>query len=126
MKFGGVLLVCKNTGRFLLGERSELGTYPNTWSLFGGTIEPDEEVLDGVIREVFEETKIDISNNDFKLFEVQYYTGYPYYFFISYCDEEYECELNEENTDFGWFSMGDLPYPLFPTLYSSLVRIFGV
>ena len=126
MKFGGVLLVCKNTKRFLLGKRSDLGSYPNMWSLFGGTIEPNEEVLDGVIREVFEETKIDISNNKFKLFGVEYYTGYPYYFFISYCDEEYECQLNEENTDFGWFSMENLPHPLFPTLYSSLVTIFGV
>ena len=33
------------------------------------------------------------------------------------------CELNEENQDWGWFDMNNLPKPLFPTLFSSLVRI---
>jgi hypothetical protein len=31
--------------------------------------------------------------------------------------------LNEENQDWGWFDVNDLPKPLFPTLFSSLVRI---
>jgi len=33
-------------------------------------------------------------------------------------------KLDPENTDWGWFDMDTLPKPLFPTLYSSLVRIF--
>jgi hypothetical protein len=49
--------------------------------------------------------------------------GYPYHFYIGYCDKEYECNLNDENQDWGWFSINDLPKPLFPTLFSSLVRI---
>jgi hypothetical protein len=50
--------------------------------------------------------------------------GYPYHFFIGFCDQEYDCDLNEENQDWGWFDINDLPKPLFPTLFSSLVRIF--
>jgi hypothetical protein len=58
-----------------------------------------------------------------KLFETQWGMGYPYHFYIGYCNEEYECKLNEENQDWGWFDINDLPKPLFPTLFSSLVRI---
>ena len=39
-------------------------------------------------------------------------------------EEEYECKLDRENDNYGWFNMNNLPKPLFPTLYSSLVRIF--
>ena len=59
----------------------------------------------------------------YKLFETQWGMGYPYHFYIGYCNEEYECKLNEENQDWGWFDINDLPKPLFPTLFSSLVRI---
>ena len=40
------------------------------------------------------------------------------------CEKEYECKLNEETQEYGWFNLDNLPKPLFPTLYSSLVRIF--
>ena len=39
------------------------------------------------------------------------------------CDKEYKCTLDGENTDWGWFDIENLPKPLFPTLYSSLLRI---
>ena len=123
-KIGGVLLISKETGKFLLGERSEMVDYPNYWSVFGGGIEEGENVLDGVKRELYEETLINSDDIIYKLFEVQYTTGHPFYFYLGYCDKEIECQLNEENSDWGWFSMENLPYPLFPTLYSSLVRIF--
>jgi hypothetical protein len=50
--------------------------------------------------------------------------GYPYHFYLGYCNEEYECKLNDENQDWGWFDLKDLPKPLFPTLFASLTRIF--
>ena len=123
-KYGGVLLICTTTNRFLLGQRRKKGSFPNTWSLFGGKIENGETELDGVKRELYEETNIKSDNIKYKLFETQWEMGYPYHFFIGFCDQEYECNLNEENQDWGWFDIKDLPKPLFPTLFSSLVRIF--
>jgi len=123
-KYGGVLLIDTTSNNFLLCQRGKNVTFANSWSLFGGKIERDEDVLDGVKRELYEESKINPKNVIFKLFEVQNDMGYPYYFYLGFCNGKLKCQINEENQDWGWFSMENLPKPLFPTLYSSLVRIF--
>lgn len=120
--YGGVLLICGE--KFLLGQRNKDGSFPNCWSLFGGKIEKGESVLEGIKRELYEETKIVSDNIKFIPFEVQTTFGDPYYFYLGYCDKEYECKLNDENQDWGWFDINNTPKPLFPTLFSSLTRIF--
>ena len=47
----------------------------------------------------------------------------PIYLLWTNCDKEYKCTLDNENIDWGWFDIENLPKPLFPTLYSSLLRI---
>jgi len=123
-KNGGVLLICEETGNFLLGERAKNIPFPNYWSPFGGSIEEGESVLEGVKRELMEETQIPSENIIYELFEVQTTFGDPYHFYLGYCDKEFECKLNEETQRYGWFNLNSLPKPIFPTLYSSLVRIF--
>lgn len=123
-KNGGVLLICEETGNFLLGERAKNIPFSDCWALFGGSIEEGESVLEGVKRELMEETQIPSDNIKYELFEVQTTFGDPYHFYLGYCDKEYGCKLNEESQSYGWFNLNNLPNPLFPTLYSSLVRIF--
>jgi len=123
-KYGGVLLICEKTGNFLLLKRSKFSNYPKTWSMVSGGIEEGERPVEGVKRELKEETQIDPTNIRFRYFETQNDLGYPFYFYLGYCDEEYVCVLDSENDDWGWFNMDNLPEPLFPLLYSSLVRIF--
>jgi len=122
--YGGVLLIDINSNSFLLGQRSKGVSFANSWSLFGGKIEEGEDILEGVKRELFEETKITPKNVIFKLFEIQNDMGYPYYFYLGFCNGKLKCQINEETQDWGWFTIENLPKPLFPTLYSSLVRIF--
>jgi len=80
--YGGVLLIDINSNEFLLGQRGKNTTFANSWSLFGGKIEEGEDVLDGIKRELLEETGISSKGITFKPFEVQYTMGYPYHFFI--------------------------------------------
>ena len=123
-KYGGVLLICKDTEKFMLLRRSKKSTYPKTWTIVSGGIEKGEDVLDGIKRELKEDTNIDSKDIKFEFFEHQNQL-IPYFdFYIGYCNKEYECKLDHENMDWGWFSMDNLPKPLFPSLYSSLVRIF--
>lgn len=124
MRYGGVLLVCKKTQKFLLLKRNEVSSYPLTWSIVSGGIEKGEDYLDGVKRELWEETKIESDEVDFELFEVDNSLVPKFHFYIGYCSKEIEVQLCDENIDYGWFDMNNLPKPLFPTLYSSLVRIF--
>jgi 8-oxo-dGTP pyrophosphatase MutT (NUDIX family) len=120
--YGGVLLICGE--KFLLGQRNKDGSFPNCWSLFGGKIEEGESILEGIKRELYEETGIESDNIRYVPFEEQWDMGYPYNFYLGYCNEEYECQLNDENQDWGWFDINNTPKPLFPTLFSSLTRIF--
>jgi 8-oxo-dGTP pyrophosphatase MutT (NUDIX family) len=123
-KYGGVLLICEKTGNFLLLKRSKFSNYPKTWSMVSGGIEEGERPVEGIKRELKEETQIDPTNVRFEYFETQHDLGYSFYFYLGYCDKEYVCVLDGENDDWGWFNMDNLPEPLFPLLYSSLVRIF--
>ena len=53
-------LVLDGDGRLLLGRRAvepDLGR----WDTIGGFIEEDEDALDGLVREVFEETGLEVS-----------------------------------------------------------------
>ena len=124
-KYAGTLLICEKTGRFLLLKRNNFAHYPNTWSIVSGGVDKGETQLQGAQRELYEETQIKSDNIEFALFEEQIEIT-PFTFFIGYCDEEYHCILDHENVDWGWFDMENLPEPLFPTLYSSLLRIFSV
>lgn len=122
-KYGGVLLICEKTNNFLLLKRSKESSYPKTWSIVSGGIEKGEKTLEGIKRELEEETGINDKNIRYEFFEHQNQL-IPYFdFYIGYCDEEYVCRLDNENIDCGWFNLENLPKPLFPTLYSSLVRI---
>ena len=127
-KFTGVLLIYDKDKTklptFLLLERTKNANYPKTWSVVAGGVEDyDASTLDAAKRELKEETQIDPGPIKFKFFEHQYDIS-DFDFYLGYCEEEYVCKLDSENDDWGWFNMDNLPQPLFPTLYSSLVRIF--
>jgi 8-oxo-dGTP diphosphatase len=122
-KAAGVLLICENTGNFLLLKRSDKVNFPDCWAVVGGAIEENETPAETVKRELMEETSISGDNIILEFFESQYMFR-PFDLFIGYCDKEHQCKLNDENSGWGWFNMDNLPDPLFPTLYSSLVRIF--
>jgi 8-oxo-dGTP pyrophosphatase MutT (NUDIX family) len=108
-KAAGTLLMCNDTGRFLLVKRG------------------NEKPLVAAIRELDEETAIKSNDISYRFFEKQEDMGGEFYFFLGYCSEEFECDLSGapgENTDWGWFDMETLPSPLFPTLKATLLRIF--
>lgn len=122
-RYGGVLLICKETNNFLLVKRSKLATYPHTWSIVSGEIEGEETALEGIKRELWEETKIE-GDIDYDFFEINNDLVPQFSFYLGYCPKEYTPKLNHENSKWGWFNMDNLPKNLFPTLYPTLVRIF--
>ncbi len=55
----GVLVKCTTTGKVLLLLRNDVADEPNTWALVSGGVDEGETPLEGIIREVTEETESD-------------------------------------------------------------------
>src|SRR5437763_1629871 len=63
----GVLLLCKETGRFLFMHRSEQVNEPGTYGLIGGAIDADEDPAEAAVREAEEEAGVEVSPSQMKL-----------------------------------------------------------
>lgn len=117
-KVGGIGLIYNDL--ILLGRRVEhidgqpipLGGY---WAIFGGSCEKNENPMICALRELKEETQIDIEfhniiysrsiQNDDNIFHV----------YFSKFDTQPSPVLNYEHTEYGWFSIDELdrfPYDI--------------
>jgi 8-oxo-dGTP pyrophosphatase MutT (NUDIX family) len=124
----GIIPICTNTGRILLCRRNSEGSYPNHWGLFGGTFEEVDKIpKETAKREFKEETKYDgkyyISSTPIDTDEDNFLT---YYTYVGLFDEEFEPDVNgedehsQENVDYGWFNLGDMPDGMIPSLEETL------
>jgi len=118
----GVILICNE--KVLLAKRSYKCNYPHKWAVIGGAIDENETSLMTIKRELKEETQIESKDIQFVFFEKQLGMDRPFDLYLGFCDEEYSCILDHENDDWGWFSLDNLPRPLFPTLNKTLKKIF--
>ena len=50
IKAAGACIIAKNTKRILLQHRSLNSSYPRNWSFWGGKIEANENVSQGLLR----------------------------------------------------------------------------
>lgn len=52
----------KDTGvKLLLGQRAECDSSPNLYEPFGGKCDPNEKILEALVREIYEETNLEVS-----------------------------------------------------------------
>ena len=65
------LTLCEKTNNFLLLKRCKIASNPLTWSIVSGGIEEGESVLEGIKRELMEETQIPSTNIRYEFFEHQ-------------------------------------------------------
>lgn len=108
----GVLLKSLQTERIFLMLRNDKKP---TWSLIAGGINEDEKILDGLKREIMEETKFNPNLITFKKIGIN--EGYDkkslFHYYEGYVEEELKPTLDHENLKYGWFSKNNLPNPLF-------------
>ncbi len=93
-------------GKFLLLKRA---TEPQIWAPPGGRLHPDENPVRGLIREVKEETSLDIevitpANTWFGKFRGKYLLSIDYLVKIT----GGEVKLSHEHSDFAWVTVTDL------------------
>ena len=118
---GAAILIVDEHNRLLLLKRSDSGC----WGPTGGAVEPGEVVEEAARREALEETGLQVGA--MSLFGVfsgpELYYQYPngdevYNVTIIYLSREASgvVRLNEEHTEWRWFSAADIPVDLSPPI----------
>jgi len=101
--------IIKHDSRMLMLFRSETETDPSLWGIPAGKVEEGETDLEAIIREVFEETGIQLEENQVEHLE-ELPIEYPnmtvvFPIFKVHLDEEAAVTLEpREHIDFGWIS----------------------
>jgi len=122
--FSGVLIKCKN--KVLLCKRREDipdTALPDYWSVPAGYVEPEEEIKEAAIRETLEETKIELD-----VASVKFLAAWPahgggiFYDYLAEIEEEIEPVIDEEHSDWGYFSKEELPQPITTELQNDILN----
>lgn len=107
-KFEIAVCFIENGGKILFIQRQEHENSPNQWCLPGGGVHEDESVLQCVMREIKEETDIDLPKADLKFLRKMFlrhpdYGDYSINEFYVKFDQKPEVKVNvEEHKDFKW------------------------
>jgi 8-oxo-dGTP pyrophosphatase MutT (NUDIX family) len=116
----GAIIYCTKTHRYLFLLRNT-AKHSGSWGLVGGKVEPGENVIQGLHREIREELggKIDGA----KIIPIEQYTSdddkFVFHTYLISVDEEFLPELNSEHRGFCWVHLEDYPKPLHPGVWRS-------
>lgn len=116
IKGAGCMILSKNTGTFLFGQRSMPDRFAGQWCTFGGTTEPNEDALTTAVREIGEEAGIDLGNyiTDPNPLYIDKTPKVIFTTFLTIVDSEINVTLNNEHSDYGWFDIKSFPTPMHP------------
>lgn len=99
-------VIFNKEGKILLLKRSETTSwFPNHWAFVGGKIEKGETPENALVREIYEETKIKLTN--FKIKKIIKDNNIIEYLYLSRVGDD-TIILNSEHTDYRWYSIEDI------------------
>jgi len=110
MKNGLAVIFTRGDGpeKVLLLKRCDsLAWCPSKWALVGGRVEDGETPKDAAIREVFEETGLQI-NEFIGDFVVRTTGDHIEYVFVTTIEGQPEITLSPENVEYGWFETNEI------------------
>lgn len=117
----GVLIKCIATNRFLLLKRAGI-PHKGTFGLLSGGLNPDEEPLDGLKREVGEEIQIDPNIVNYKFINKETSNKAEFYYFVGTVKNEFVPKLDYENISYTWVKPNELPQPIYPNLDQKIAQ----
>lgn len=121
-KASGIGIVYNNS--ILLARRAEkydgkpipLGGY---WSIFGGSFNTKENAMVCAIRELKEESGIEVDFHDLQFIRTIYNKDVQFTVYIVEVKSRPDVNINDEHTEFGWFFIDEIdsfPYDIDPEL----------
>lgn len=124
IKAAGCIFLSRKTKRILLNQRSSGVSKPNCFGFWGGKIEQQESVLDGLSREIVEELGF-IPKYE-KIYILDEYISpdnqFKYISFVVIVEDEFIPNINHESSGYCWCSLGNYPKPLHPGAKSLLMN----
>jgi 8-oxo-dGTP diphosphatase len=110
-------LIIKDGEYLLLRRANDPPKFNDLWDFPGGRQDGNENLEQTLIREVKEETELKVIPNkierDFQYKDNEYSLHFYIFSIKSYSGE---IQLNEEHTEYGWFSKNKLPKYLHPSV----------
>ncbi len=99
----------QHNGKFILLQRQPHKSSPNQWGLPAGKVDAGETIQQVMIREIFEETGLQLKEGMLEYFDSLYVRNVSndiyYHMFAANLEELPEIKINPlEHTGFGWFS----------------------
>ena len=114
-----VLIFNKDFSKILLVKRNKAKREINKldWGNPGGRVEWGEKLAEACVREVKEETGINLDQKQLKLLDIKEITKNPIaptvhflqFIYATKIDQTEEITLNEESEEYGWFNLKNLP-----------------
>ena len=108
----GCIILAEDTKRLLFQLRSEHVLEPNTWSTWGGAMEPGESPEQTVKRELKEESGYSGDMKLIPLYIFEHKSGFKYYNYLAIVPHEFKAKLDFETKDYDWTTLDELPSPL--------------
>ena len=114
----GALFKCTKTNKYFFLLRSKTSSYPSRWGLVGGKVHHDEQILEGLTREIVEE--IGFLPEIEKWVAFNCFTSadkkFCYHSILILTPDEFIPKLNHENDGYAWVCLDNPPKPLHPRL----------
>lgn len=127
----GVLPICKQTGKLLIIKRGPNQSGGGTWACFGGKFEPeaDRSPKECAKREFAEESSF---TGFYKITRMPLHVNSDnhriFYTYVGIVGEEFvpDLERGHEATEYGWFSLGELPENLLPGFEETIEKKYHI
>jgi ADP-ribose pyrophosphatase YjhB (NUDIX family) len=109
-----VLLLPISEGKIFLIKRANTGWEDGKWSIPGGRVEIGYGIKQTALKELKEETGIELQEKDLRLVHIEYIKDRFINFFFSFTPSDLNIIPQEKNkvSDFGWFDLNKLPEPI--------------
>ncbi len=133
----GVGVMIFKDNKILLGKRNDDALKASsdlhgegTWTMPGGKLEFHETLIDGICREVLEETGIKINKDKLKVISVgDEIVPDNHYITVGFLCEDFEGEAKivepEEITEWKWYNLDSLPEKVFPPSAKMIKAFLG-